>query len=129
MMQKFSLAVIALVLFFSSLSFAETAQPAPKERVVFYQNSRCTTGDKIILGRGAYSDLRQWNTAQLGSPTWNDQISCLVIGEGIHRVTVYRHINFKGKSKTFSRTNKNPLGIWSLTDDWCNNNISSMKIE
>jgi len=129
MMKKSLLFVSVLVLAFSSLSFGETIQPAPKGRVVFYQNYPCTAGDKIVLGRGAYSDLRQWNTAELGSPTWNDQISCMVIGQGIRKVTVYQHINYKGKSKAFTRTKNNPLGTWSLVDDWCNNSISSIKIE
>jgi len=128
-MKNFLFAAVVLLLVFSSLSFAETIQPAPKGRVVFYQEDQCTTGDKLILGRGAYPDLRLWNTAELGSPTWNDQISCMVIGEGIRRVTVFQHINYKGKSKTFSRTKSNPLGTWSLAGDWFNNNISSIKIE
>mgnify|MGYP000892963109 FL=1 len=128
-MKKLWFTAAVLVLAFPSLCFADAVQPAPKGRVVFYQNDECTTGDRIVLGRGAYSDLRQWNTAELGSPTWNDRISCLVIGEGIRRVTVFQHINYKGKSKTFSRTDGNPRGIRSLAGDWFNNNISSIKIE
>jgi len=128
-MKKVFLIVAVLMLVGSSLSFADSITPAPFERVVFYQDYQCTTGNKIVLKRGSYGDLRQWNTAELGSPTWNDQISCMVIGEGISKVTIYQHINYKGKSKTFTRTRNNPLGAWSLAGDWWNDSASSIKIE
>lgn len=128
-MKKIFYVAVALVLVCSSLTFAETIQPAPDNRVAFYQDYQCTTGNKIVLGPGSYSNMTQWNTAELGSPTWNDQISCMVIGAGINKVTVYQHANYKGKSKTFTRTNNNPLGTWSLAGDWWNDSISSIKIQ
>ncbi len=108
--------------------FCQTVQPAPSGRVVFYQDYQCTTGNCITLRAGEHSDLRQWNTGAQGSPNWNDQISCMVMGSGISKVIVYEHINFKGKSKTFTRTSNNPLGCWSLAGNWWNDKISSIKI-
>jgi hypothetical protein len=128
-MKAICFAVVVLGLICSSTVIAQVVQPAPADKAVFYQDYRCTTGNKMELGRGSYPDLRTYNTAELGSPTWNDQISCMVIGQNIGKVTVYQHINFKGKSKTFTKTSNNPLGTWSLAKDWWNDSISSMKIE
>lgn len=128
-MRLICIAVLVLSLGLSSTLMAETIQPAPADKVVFYQDYQCTTGNKITLGRGSYSDLRSYNTAQLGSSSWNDQISCMVIGENISKVTVYQDINYKGKSKTFTKTSNNPIGTWSLAKDWWNDKISSIKVE
>lgn len=122
-------AVVCFALLCPAAVFGQTVQPAPAGKAVFYQDYQCTTGNSITLGTGNHSDLRQWNTGAQGSPNWNDQISCMVIGEGVSKVTVYEHINFKGKSKVFTRKPNNPLGSWSLAKDWWNDKISSIKIQ
>ncbi len=119
---------LALILPIVTMSDA-TITPPPFERVVFYQDYQCETGNYMVLKRGNYPDLRCYNTGGSGSPTWNDQISCMTIGEGIAKVIVYEHINYKGKSKTFTKTSSNPLGAWSLTGNWWNDKISSVKIQ
>ena len=124
------LSVVCFALLFPAATFGQGAiQSAPAGKVVFYQDYQCTTGNFIALGKGDYADLRQYDTGGSGSATWNDQISCMVIGEGISKVTVFENINFKGKKKDFTRTANNPLGSWSLAKDWWNDKISSIKIQ
>lgn len=120
---------LCLALFCPATAFGQSVQPAPPGKVVFYQDYQCTTGNYIVLGYGNHSDLRQWNTGAQGSPTWNDQISCMAIGEGVGKVIVYQDIKFKGKSREFKRTHNNPNGVWSLAGNWWNDRISSIKIQ
>ena len=122
-------AVLCFALLCPVAAFGQSVQPAPAGKVVFYQDYQCTTGNFITLGIGEHKDLRQWNTGAQGSASWNDQISCMVIGEGVGTVTVYQDINFKGKSKEFKRTRNNPNGVWSLAGNWWNDRISSIKIK
>jgi hypothetical protein len=119
---------LALVLPLITISGA-MIQPAPYGKAVFYQDYQCETGNYMQLKIGNYPDLRCYNTEASGSPTWNDQISCMTIGEGVSKVIVYEHINYKGKSKEFKKTSGNPLGAWSLTGDWWNDKISSIKVQ
>jgi len=119
---------LALVLPLFTMSDA-TITPPPYDKAVFYQDYQCETGNYMQLKIGNYPDLRGYNTAELGSPTWNDQISCMTIGAGVRKVIVYEHINYKGKSKEFKRTSSNPLGAWSLTGNWWNDKISSIKVQ
>lgn len=120
--------VLCLVLGLPLIASAQkNVQPAPAGQAVFYQDYQCTTGNSIALGMGSYADLRSYSME--GGGNWNDQISCMTIGDGIKKVTVYQDINFKGKSKEFKKTANNPLGCWSLAKDWWNDRISSIKIE
>jgi hypothetical protein len=101
-------------------------------QVFFYDNPQCQTNnpnDWLSFNVGAkISDLTKWTL--LGTnQKWNDRISCMKIGPGVNRVIVYQHINYKGKSKTFTRTNSNPAHAYSLSGDWWDNSISSFKIE
>jgi hypothetical protein len=128
----------ALLLFFCLALFipviASAIDPAPDGNVRFYRDYQCSTGPSTTFGPGEYKDLRQYpqndpdTFAAIPGTNWNDQISCMTIGAGISKVIVYENINFKGKSKTFTRTTNNPLGSWSLAKDWWNDRISSVKI-
>ena len=121
---------VSAILFVLTLfaCFGWAIEPAPYNKVVFYQDGDCDTGNYMQLGVGDYADLRTYNTGGSGSPNWNDQISCMTIGEEISKVIVYEHINFGGKSKTFSKTSSNPLGSWSLSGLSWNDKISSVKV-
>jgi hypothetical protein len=113
---------------------ASAIDPAPAGTVRFYRDYQCSTGPSTTFGPGVYMDLRQYpqndpdTFATIPGTNWNDQISCMTIGAGISKVIVYENINFKGKSKEFTRTSNNPLGSWSLAQDWWNDRISSVKI-
>lgn len=128
-MRYFLFAVLCFALLCPAAAFGQSVQPAPWGKVVFYQDYQCTTGNFITLGTGEHKDLRQWNTGAQGSPSWNDQISCMVMGEGVGKVIVYQDIKFKGKSRTFTKTHNNPNGVWSLAGNWWNDRISSIKIQ
>jgi hypothetical protein len=121
---------LAFVLPFITKSEA-LIDPAPYGKAVFFEHYKCTSdegGNFIVLKIGNYPDLRCYNLGS-GSTTWNDKISCMTIGEGVSKVIVYEHINYKGKSKTFTKTSGNPLGSWSLYKDWWNDKISSIKVQ
>lgn len=132
-MRKTFLLVFCFVLFIPVI--ASAIDPAPANTVRFYRDYQCTTGPSSTFGPADYQDLRQYPQNDPNSPyapisgtNWNDQISCMTIGQGISKVIVYEHIKFGGKSKTFTRTTNNPLGSWSLAQDWWNDKISSVKI-
>ncbi len=131
-MKKVFLLVLFLVLVIPAI--ASAIDPAPAGNVRFYRDYQCSTGPSSTFGPGEYKNLTQYpqhdpDTFEAISGTnWNDQISCMTIGTGISKVIVYQHANFKGKSKTFTRTSNNPLGSWSLAKDWWNDSISSVKI-
>jgi len=106
----------------------ETKTFNPRDgEVVFYDSSQCKGEPYMVLKRGNYPDFRSYNTGGSGSPNWNDRVSCLQVGPNTN-VTVYQHINYGGKSKTFNRTRSNPNGLFSLSGDWWDNSISSCKI-
>jgi hypothetical protein len=129
-MKRMLMLFLGLLLVLPFITQSEAViQPAPYGNAKFFQDYQCETGNYIQLKKGNYPDLRSYNTGALGSPSWNDQISCMVIGDGVSKVIVYEHINYKGKSKTFTRTSSNPLGSWSLSGDWWNDNISSIKVQ
>jgi hypothetical protein len=109
------------------LARSVAAYDAKSGEVVFYDNYQCTGEPFMVLKKGNYPDLRNYNTGELGSPDWNDRISCLQIGEGT-KVTIYEHINYKGKNKTFGRTSSNPNGMWSFAGDLWNDKTSSVKV-
>jgi hypothetical protein len=124
LMMGFLLAVPAVA------SAAGAIQPARPNTVRFYQDYHCTSAPYVEVPKGSkVPDLRQWTKPAPGGPSWDDQISCIVIGAGVHKVTVYENIHYTGKSKTFSRTRGNPLGAWSLAGDWWKDKISSIKIQ
>jgi hypothetical protein len=131
-MKRAFLLFLGLVL--SITVIASAIDPAPAGTVRYYRDYQCSTGPSTTFGPGEYKDLRQYpqndpdTFATITGTNWNDQISCITIGTGISKVIVYEHINFKGKSKTFTRTTNNPLGSWSLAGDWWNDRISSVKI-
>jgi hypothetical protein len=102
----------------------------PDDNAVFHQDGDCNSFYTIALRVGDYPDLGSYHLGDIGSPTWNDQISCMTIGLNISKVIVYEHTNFKGKRKEFSRnTNTNSLGSWSFAGgDWWNDKISSIKV-
>jgi hypothetical protein len=100
---------------------------APRNKAVFYQDD-CGSGNYLELATGTYSDLRNYTIGGSGGTTWNDQITCIAIGSGITKVTVYEHINFGGRSKVFTRSWGGTHDSWSVADDWWNDKISSIKI-
>jgi hypothetical protein len=103
-------------------------EPAPRNRAVFYQDN-CSGGDRIELAKGEYRDLRELAVKGSSSSTWNDRISCITIGAGINRVIVYEHPNFEGKSREFTRPWGGPDTNWSLSGLWCNDKVSSLKVQ
>ncbi|MFH1154313.1 MAG: hypothetical protein V1793_10890 [Pseudomonadota bacterium] len=131
-MKKSFVAILCLVLIIPAIAGA--IDPAPNGTVRFYRDYQCTTGPSTTFGPGEYKDLRQYpqndpdTFATIPGTSWNDQVSCMTIGTDISKVIVYQDINFKGKSRTYTRTSNNPLGAWSLAQDWWNDRISSMKI-
>ena len=106
--------------------------PASKQ-VFFYDNSRCLNSkpaDCLILNKGEQvDDLALRSISQAAPDTWNDRIACLKIGKDVSRVIVYQNSNFKGKSRTFTRTDSNPGGVWSLHGNGWDKDISSIIVE
>ncbi|OPY90280.1 MAG: hypothetical protein A4E72_00727 [Syntrophus sp. PtaU1.Bin208] len=116
----------------------ETDPPLPistplPEQVFFYDNARClnrTPTSCLVLSKGEQvDDLAERSVSEDLPDTWNDRISCLKIGAKITQVIVYQYPDFKGKSRTFSRTNSNPLGVWSLSGGGWDKSISSIVVE
>jgi hypothetical protein len=129
-MKKIFLLVLNFLLALTFVAEAGAIEPAPANTARFYQDYQCTSPPYIEFSKGTnVPDLRKWTIPAPGGPSWNDQISCIVIGEGVSKVIVYQDINYKGKSKTFTRTANNPLGAWSLAQDWWNDKISSIKVQ
>jgi hypothetical protein len=136
-MKKVYLLGVCFVLFVLVVAIAYAAiQPAPANTVRVYRDYQCTTGPQTTFQKGNYSNLTQYPQNDENAPyatipgtNWNDQISCLTIGEGVSKVTIYQHANYKGKSKTLKKQSNNPLGAWSFAKDWWNDSISSIKIE
>jgi hypothetical protein len=110
-----------------------TVLPAPANNVVFFEDCRCDenlgSGYFIQLPKGQYPDLGTYNLGAPGTPNWHDKISGIVMGTGITKVTVYEHANYGGRSKVFTRTSANTNKCTSLSGDWWDNKISSIKIE
>ena len=122
------LPVLGLLLLLSPYANSVIETP-PADLAVFYINGTCDSAYDLRLGVGEYSSLVNWNTAEVGSPSWNDQISCMTIGSGIGKVIVFENTNFGGKRKEFSRASNNPVGSWSFAGgDWWNDKISSIKV-
>jgi len=98
-----------------------------------YDNARClnlTPASCLTLNKGEQvDDLSQRTLSQDLPDTWNDRIACLRIGANVNRVTVYQHPNFKGKSRSFTRTASNPKGVWSLQGCGWDKNVSSIFVE
>jgi hypothetical protein len=113
---------------FGSESWPSWNAPAPRDRAVFYQDN-CGSGDHLELRKGEYPDLREFRVGGSSSATWNDRISCIVIGPGITKVTVYEHPNFEGKSREFTRTGSGSGSNWSLSGLWCNDKVTSLKVQ
>jgi hypothetical protein len=101
---------------------------APRNKAVFYQDS-CGAGNYVALGKGEYPDLRELTLTGSSSATWNDRISCITIGAGVTRVIVYEHPNFEGKSREFTRSWAGPDTNWSLSGLWCNDKVTSLKVQ
>ena len=97
-----------------------------KEQVIVFDNPQCQGEPYMTLKKGDYPDLGKYNTAGKDSPTWNDAVSCMKIGEGL-KVKVFKDANFKGLKKTFSQTAANN-GTVSLANDPWDDSISSLKI-
>jgi len=108
------------------------ATPLP-EQVFFYDNARClnrNAGSCLTLNKGEQvDDLSQRSVPQDQPDTWNDRIACLKIGANVNQVTVYQHPNFKGKSRSYTRTASNPKGVWSLQGCGWDKNVSSIFVE
>ncbi len=108
------------------------AAPSPGQ-VFFYDNARCLskqTDNSLVLNKGErIDDLTKRIKSQDSPDTWNDRIACIKIGPTVNRVIVYQNVNFKGKSRTFTRTNSNPGGVWSLRGNGWDKNISSIAVE
>ncbi|OPY17178.1 MAG: hypothetical protein A4E74_01458 [Syntrophus sp. PtaB.Bin075] len=108
------------------------ATPLPGQ-VLFYDNPRCLNVKPescLILNKGEQvDDLTQRSRSQDSAETWNDRIACLKIGSDVNRVTVYQNANFKGRSRSFTRTVSNPHGVWSLHGNGWDRDISSIVIE
>jgi hypothetical protein len=132
-MKRFIPVFLCLMLLIPVIASA-AIQPAPANTVRFFRDHQCETGPSTTFGKGYYKDLRQYpqndpdTFATIPGTNWNDQISGIVIGANISKIVVYQHINYGGKSKTFTRAANNPLGAWSLAGDWWNDSISSVKI-
>jgi hypothetical protein len=107
-------------------SKAIAIEPGPGQ-VVFYDDYQCKKEPHLVLDKGGYPDLRTFDLSDPGGQTWNNRISCFKIGEGA-KLKVFEKINYGGKSKEFARTSSNPAGMWSLSKDWWDNSISSVKI-
>jgi len=105
----------------------------PAKQVFFYDNNRCLStksNDCLTLNKGEQiDDLTQRSISQGVPDTWNDRIACLKIGPDVNRVIVYQSANFKGKSRTFTRTDSNPGGVWSLQGNGWDKDISSIVVE
>jgi len=103
------------------------------QQVFFYDNSRCLNSkpdECLILNKGEQvDDLALRPISQAVPDTWNDRIACLKIGKDVSRVTVYQNASFKGKSRTFNRTDSNPCGVWSLHGNGWDKDISSILVE
>jgi hypothetical protein len=108
------------------------ATPLP-EQVFFYDNTRCLNLNPtscLTLNKSEQADdLAQKTLSQDLPDTWNDRIACLKIGANVSRVIVFQHPNFKGKSRTFTRTDSNPKGVWSLQGGGWDKNVSSIVVE
>jgi len=108
------------------------ATPLP-EQVFLYDNARClnrNAGSCLTLNKGEQvDDLSQRSVPQDQPDTWNDRIACLKIGANVNQVTVYQHPNFKGKSRSYTRTASNPKGVWSLQGCGWDKNVSSIVVE
>jgi len=105
---------------------AMAIEPDPGQ-VVFYDDYQCKKEPHLVLNKGSYPDLRTYDLSEPGGATWNNRISCFKIGEGV-KLKVFEKINYAGKSKEFGRTSSNPAGMWSLSGNWWDNSVSSVKI-
>jgi hypothetical protein len=124
MKRAFSLPLLCLFI----PAVASAIDPAPAGQVRIFRDYQCTTGPSATFAKGSnIKDLRQYTMD--GGTSWNDQISCIVIGAGVSKVIVYEHINYGGRSNTLTRTTSNPIGAWSFAADWWNDKISSFKIQ
>lgn len=96
--------------------------------VVLYTNGQCTDADGWNrLGKGEFPNFTALQNVQAGgqNENWNDKVSCIKVGKTA-KLTIYQHVNYKGKSKTFKWT-KASNGWYSLSGDWWNDSISSCK--
>ena len=53
-----------------------------RDKAVFYQDGGCDGGKYVELEEGEYADLTKLRVSGSGSATWNDRISCMLIGIG-----------------------------------------------
>ena len=135
-MKRVFVPVLAFSLVLLFVGYAGTIQSPPYRTARFFDDYRCEigvgTGAYIELWAGdtieKYADLGVFTSTGTSRSNWHDQISCMVMGPGIASVIVYEHADFGGKSKEFSKTTSNPMGSWSLSGDWWNDRISSIKL-
>ncbi len=98
-----------------------------RDKAVFYQDGGCDGGKYVELEEGEYADLTKLRVSGSGSATWNDRISCMLIGSGISKVIVYEHINFGGRSSEFTRSGRSD-SIQNIKGGWWDDKISSIKV-
>jgi hypothetical protein len=120
------LVFVSLLAAVSLLAMKASAIDPEKEQVIVFDNPQCQGEPYMVMKKGEYPDLRAYQTSGKDSPTWDNAISCMKIGEGV-KVRIYEKINFKGKNKIFGKTAENS-GTVSLANTPWDNMISSLKI-
>ena len=116
----------ALLATISLMTIKASAVEPEKEQVIVFDNPQCQGEPYMTMKKADYPDMHAYPTAGKDSPTWDNAISCMKIGEGV-KVRIYEKINFKGKNKIFSKSAENS-GIVSLANTPWDNMISSLKI-
>lgn len=121
-----SAAYLALAAALILISARAAAIDPESSQVIVYENPQCQGEPYMILKVGEYPDLGAYNISGKDSPTWNESVSCMKIGNDV-KVKVFKHTNYKGMKKTFTKTADNK-GTVSLANDPWDNSISSIKI-
>jgi hypothetical protein len=120
--------ILITVLFLAAIMVVTDARAIEPEKgqVIVFDNPQCQGEPYMVMKVGEYPDLREYKTSGKDSPSWDNDVSCMKIGEGV-KVRIWMNTNYKGRNKIFSKTADNK-GLVSFANQPWDDAISSMKI-
>jgi len=101
---------------------------AGPNQVIFYEHTNWGGNSMDRELDQSIPDLRTWKF-NASSTNWNDKISSIKVGKNV-KVTVYKHINYKGNHITLLGKGSGGAGDFpNLVNIGWNDKISSLKVQ
>jgi hypothetical protein len=98
------------------------------DQVILYQDSNFSGAYMRFDTNREVSDMRGFNTGAAGSPSWNDQVSSVKVGQN-KRIVLYADINYRGASITlYGESCATASGAYANMPSGWNDKVSSFKV-